>query len=272
MDLAGLHSRGCAHCLCRLRRRPSESLDTWAKAATNILAAVQAAVVTPTGATHVVVSNGTYRVLTAANSIYIGRGITVEGLGGAGKTIVAGVAGAQVYPNFDLDHPDAVVEGFASQTANFGAIVNQGTLRHCILRNNTGNTTYGSDSGFGAGLVCLKGAVTNTIVWGNTITTNSLPEVANNVSPASVGFLSYSCAPELTPGVRGNSSANPRFVDFTRRNFRLQDQSPCINKGANQDWMASALDLDSLRRVNAQCVDMGAYEFIFPPGTHFLVR
>ncbi len=359
--------------------------DTWAKAATNILAAVQAAVVTPGGATRVVVSNGNYSVPSSTASILVNRGITVESLAGAAATVVTGIAGADVYPNFDIDHPGAVVAGFTSRNANFGAVVHRGTLRRCILSDNTGNINRGFDSGFGAGVrlfgglveeclilnnyvygstyvrgggvwmtgpsllrnctvsrnACGKhvasvaagincedvwnrpvirnclvsensagalaaansgagillaggrvesctvvsnnvhgaagctgggmyatlGTVENTIIYSNTLYSS----VNENISSASTfSLFSYCCAPELTSGERGNRSADPRFADLARRDFRLREGSPCINTGRNADWMAAALDLDGGRRVRMQRVDMGVYEY-GPPGGAFII-
>ena len=139
--------------------------DTWSKAATSILAAVNAAVVTTGGSTRVIVSNGTYNVSTSTASIFISRGITVSSLNGAATTLVWGIAGNDVYPNFDLDHPDAVLDGFSSENANFGVTIHRGTVRNCIFRNNSGNSqrpngaVVGSNyGGLGAG-VCMYGGL-----------------------------------------------------------------------------------------------------------------
>lgn len=51
--------------------------------------------------------------------------------------------------------------------------------------------------------------------------------------------------------------ADPLFVDYENRNFRLQPNSPARNKGANS---GSAIDLDS-RSVNTRKPSIGAYEF-----------
>ncbi|MDX9867580.1 MAG: choice-of-anchor Q domain-containing protein [Kiritimatiellia bacterium] len=143
--------------------------DNWTKASTNILDAVRSAVVTPAGATRVVVSNGQYSVGSSAASILIDRGITLESLSGPDVTILSGVSGADVYPNLDIDHPDAVVDGFTSRGANFGAIVHRGTIRNCVLRDNAGNYTRGNDSGMGAGLRMFGGVAESCQILSNSV-------------------------------------------------------------------------------------------------------
>lgn len=152
-----------------------------------------------------------------------------------------------------------------------GVHLDGGRLENCTV---TGNRIELNNPGavYGGGLVCLKGSVVNTIFWNNVIAVASEPELVDNVWADSIPSCFNSCAPELTTGVQGNVADDPLFVNFEAGNFRLEQGSPCINKGANQDWMVGALDLDNLRRVNSGLVDMGAYEFIPPLGTILLFR
>ena len=67
-----------------------------------------------------------------------------------------------------------------------------------------------------------------------------------------------------------NITNNPRFLaDGTGignahvpGNYRIKSTSPCLNAGANQDWMTDHLDLDGNPRIDHVfgTVDMGAYE------------
>ena len=61
----------------------------------------------------------------------------------------------------------------------------------------------------------------------------------------------------------GNITNNPSFVNYSGGNYRLAANSPCINKGTNQDWMTNAVDLDGKIRIRYGTVDMGAYERIY---------
>ncbi len=70
--------------------------------------------------------------------------------------------------------------------------------------------------------------------------------------------MSYSC----WGGASGatNFDAEPRFRDHDGGDFRLRADSPCLNKGLNQPWMAEATDLVGARRIFGQRVDPGCYE------------
>lgn len=143
--------------------------DSWEKAATNIQAALRFATATTDGATRIVVADGLYHVASSAAAIYINRGITLTSLSGPSHAIVRGTSGADVYPNIEVDHPDALVEGLASEQGHFGAVVSRGTLRNCILRGNTGNAAYRHDSGYGAGLRQYGGLVESCMIVANKV-------------------------------------------------------------------------------------------------------
>ena len=54
---------------------------------------------------------------------------------------------------------------------------------------------------------------------------------------------------------------------------RADSSSPCADRGLNQDWMSTALDLAGNPR-RARTVDMGAYEVELqsPKGAVFMLR
>jgi hypothetical protein len=72
-------------------------------------------------------------------------------------------------------------------------------------------------------------------------------------------ILNYCCTTP-DPGGEGNITNDPLFVNYAGGNLRLQSNSPCINRGINQDWMAGSTDLDGNPRIRRSRVDMGAYE------------
>ena len=154
--------------------------DTWEKASVSILDAVNAAIVTTAGAARVVVANGTYNILKPDDSVFIDKGITVTSLNGASNTVVWGDKGkTNVYANFDLDHPDAVLDGFTTGNAEYGLYVHRGTVRNCIARHNVGTTTRktaplfdGSQNflgGRGAGMRLMGGLVENCQIFSNAV-------------------------------------------------------------------------------------------------------
>ena len=116
--------------------------STWAKAATNIEAALNAA----TDGQLVLVSNGTYRL---ASTLFVSGAITLRGLNGAAATVINGAGQIALY----TQHAGALVEGFTVSNG-FGiqgpVIVNAGTVRNCIVRNCAG--------GYAGGMYVQEGA------------------------------------------------------------------------------------------------------------------
>ena len=53
----------------------------------------------------------------------------------------------------------------------------------------------------------------------------------------------------------------PFFVDTENGNYRLSDNSPCINTGLTEGIDFNRVDLDGNPRVWNNVVDMGAYEY-----------
>ena len=148
-----------------------------------------------------------------------------------------------------------------NSAATNGGGANGGGLRNCLLTGNVANTGGGSYSSAlynctvvgnvatnsGGGI--STGTIMNSIVYYNTAPTSS------NYSG---GSFSACCAMPLPIGT-GNITNAPAFVDLAGGNFRLQTNSPCINRGNN--IYAVAVDLDGRTRIVGGAVDIGAYEF-----------
>ncbi|MDD5676533.1 MAG: choice-of-anchor Q domain-containing protein [Kiritimatiellae bacterium] len=106
--------------------------------------------------------------------------------------------------------------------------------------------------------------ITNCIIYFNYRAT-----VLSNYNPNATSY--YSCtypAPELGDH---NITNDPAFVDVAGKDYHLTPDSPCINKGINQGWMDTALDMDGHRRIIEGTVDIGAFEFLHR-GTVFTGR
>jgi len=100
---------------------------------------------------------------------------------------------------------------------------------------------------------CL-GTIRNCIIWGNTATDD--PRLQDSSIPT------YSCIQSWAGGGEGNIAEDPRFVDGAGEDFRLQDDSPCIDAGANYYWFAwPQRDLEGNCRLAGERVDMGCYEY-----------
>ena len=131
---------------------------SWTTAATNIAPAVDAAAAGDT----VAVLAGTY---TQTNEILITNAITVMSAGGTDytNTIVTGCGTGRI---FNLT-ANAVIDGFTIRNGTCaaqggGVLMTDGTVRHCLLTQNT------AISGGGGGLCLLNGLVTNCVISSNT--------------------------------------------------------------------------------------------------------
>jgi hypothetical protein len=60
------------------------------------------------------------------------------------------------------------------------------------------------------------------------------------------------------PAGKGDIIADPLFVDYENRNFRLKENSPARNKGVKLGYM---VDLDNYPLLGKNSTDIGAYEF-----------
>lgn len=118
-----------------------------------------------------------------------------------------------------------------------------GTLNNCTLSGN--EAARGGGGAWG-------GTLNNCIVWGNTVPGG----VSSNYLS---GTFAYSCTAP-SPGGTGNIVADPLFANATRGNFRLLENSPCVNAG-NNALVAGVTDLAGKPRIVGTAVDIGAYEW-----------
>jgi hypothetical protein len=98
----------------------------------------------------------------------------------------------------------------------------------------------------------------------------------SNYFPAAIAASFTNCC--LSPALTGattnystnNIIADPQFVDWQGGNYRLNQNSPCVNAGVNRDWMNGAVDLDGHSRLDhySRIVDMGCFEYL-PAGSMY---
>lgn len=118
------------------------------------------------------------------------------------------------------------------------------------------NTVAANSSLYAGALAWCHGDIRNVIVWGNTSEDPTATHIYASSPP------SYSCI-QSGPMGKGSISTDPKFVDAA---YHLSGDSPCIDKGMNEDWMADALALNGSPRIidfdndGRARVDMGAYE------------
>lgn len=138
---------------------------------------------------------------------------------------------------------NSIILGNASSQIGGGIYnYNNSVVSNCTVYANTASKGSG-------GIHCKKGTVTNCISW-------------NNIIADIMGDgVSFCCFREATSG-GGNISNNPMFIntsdDCSTWDFRLQPQSPCIDKGTTSG--APPTDIIGVKRPQGAGVDMGAYE------------
>lgn len=131
---------------------------------------------------------------------------------------------------------------------NGGGVYGQGVLENCTIATNSSDTAGGGVEGN------WNLSTYNCIIFFNTAPTSP------NYSAS--GYFYSCCTTPQVPDSRGtgNFKLNPGFANISINDFRLSPNSPCVNTGNNQDWMATSTDfLGNPRLVNG-VVDRGAYE------------
>lgn len=192
--------------------------------------------------------------------------------------------------------------GMGGGIAAYGFLVGQVLISNCLIHDNQGADTgggvwiYGSNTviqnstvvsnrltnplGYAQGsafnFAQAQVTVVNSIVWGNQTHTGA---TTNQVMLQSGGNIIPSYSDIQDPywsALTGSHNINqdPRFVDTAADNFRLQPNSPCIDKGSNTpanplpttDLAGGARVLDGDGNGTAT-IDMGAYEYrdVSPP-------
>jgi len=181
-----------------------------------------------------------------------------------------------------------------SNTAYWGAGLNDGSATNCVVRQNvsdaqgggtTGTTLYncllvGNSGSVGGGAAAdpsgTGATLINCTVYGNTASFRAggmdsstadnsiiLSNWSTNQPDSSNwygGTLNYSCTAPLPGAGSGNITGDPLFLDPGGNDFHLQLNSPCINSGSN-GYVATIVDLDGNLRLLDGSVDMGPYEF-----------
>jgi hypothetical protein len=82
-------------------------------------------------------------------------------------------------------------------------------------------------------------------------------------------MFTYCCTTPLPTLGTSNITSDPAFVNFATGNFRLQTNSPCIDRGRGVPETGTA-DLDGRPRFINGGPDIGAYEFQGPGTGEFI--
>ncbi len=103
-----------------------------------------------------------------------------------------------------------------------------------------------------------QASIINSILWGNQSEgQNEIHESSPSSSPV---YLNHTNIAGGWPGT-GNKRTDPLFINAADGNYRLQQNSPCIDAGDNSVIESNSTDLDGKPRIFNAIVDMGAHEF-----------
>jgi len=192
----------------------------------------------------------------------------------------------------------AIVSNYCDARANGGLCVTYGVsnvwIRNCLVAYNRGAMGWGESGlgGCGIYMAAVNALLENCTIVSNSLSSGGSPQgaglfatngvrVVNSIIYHNVGVttsniyafadctFSNSCTAP-TNGLTGtaNTDANPRFVAKDTGNFRLNNNSPCLNTGMNEVWMTNTVDFEGRKRIRYGIVDMGAYERIHSGTTY----
>jgi len=242
----------------------------------------------------IVVAPGTY----PENIVFSGVDLTLRGAGSGGpyvmgSTIIDGSARGSVVHFEGSETEVCVLEGFIirnGRAARGGGIWGRwglnpthatirnnlitansadvgGGLNYCdgpIVNNTVARNSAAGEYGVGGGLYAcsqVQGVIRNCIIWGNTAPDG--PDIKES------GLPSYSWVGGADPGFLDADGPDNDPKTYQDNDYRLADDSPCVDAGINEDWMWDAVDPDGNPRIidgdddGVRVVDMGAYEYRF---------
>lgn len=155
----------------------------------------------------------------------------------------------------------------AGNSAVNGGGAYSATLRNCLLYGNSADAGGGAYSGNAYNCTVVENTATtsggglfNLTVYNSIIYDNTAPASPNHYNSSFTACCSIPM--QLAQITAGSISNPPAFVDLAGGNYRLQTNSPCIDRGNNSYPMPP--DLDGRPRKVGPKVDMGAYEFQGP--------
>jgi hypothetical protein len=136
--------------------------------------------------------------------------------------------------------------GFGNNSAGYGGGLYESEANNCTIVSN-------SAVNHGGGM--FRGSARNSIIWDNTAIGGGT-NLSNTITH-------YCCSPDVVAGVKGCITNNPLFVGAATNDYRLADNSPCIDTGDNTyaPTNVTPFDLAGTNRIIGGTVDMGAFEW-----------
>ena len=205
------------------------------------------------------------------------------------NNVASNRSGGGVYCGSGAIINNCIINGNAAPNSSGGGVLCSygGTFNNCLIKNNwcdydgggvelwyggtivnctvVSNTAVGAGTwaeGKGGGVFCSSGGdIRNSIIYFN----KGL--IGNNWTNDSTGMsFDYSCTTptNMLPGGAGCIDAAPSFADASNEDYHLLSFSPCVNTG-NNAYTNTLIDLSGGPRIINNIVDMGCYEFSYPP-------
>jgi len=202
---------------------------------------------------------------------------TTVGYGGRGGGIYSSGANSCLLSNNTADIGGGAYESFLMNclvTENAHSGCWDSWARNCLIVHNNGTIQDGGGAHGGTVINCTiadnqvswasSGGGTYAAVVINCIVISNLQNATENNIVG--GSADYTCTSPAHAG-SGNITNHPLFTNQLAHDYRIASNSPCIDMGVNDPWMAAAEDLDGNPRLHNLVVDMGAYEMQSPSGT-----
>lgn len=179
-----------------------------------------------------------------------------------GAGVGSGGAGGGVYMTGGMLR-NSLIAGNKHNITVGGIYASGGTIESCTIVSNATPAATGVGGLYNSGRT-----IRNSIILFNTST-----NMISNYENAGAATY-YNCNTYPTNGLTGSANIedNPLFKDVARGDYRLKNDSPCINAGTNQLWMAGTVDLAGQPRILNKLVDIGAYEGRLPGGTLLILQ
>jgi hypothetical protein len=132
------------------------------------------------------------------------------------------------------------------------------------------NVTFNLNKSYKGGGLFFSGKSTvlnNCIIWGN-VSYVSGDDIYLSEGVATLNHSCYSNSDNDLYTEEGASFAfdencittDPKFINVTKGDCRIDDESPCINKGSNS-YNSTSTDIRGQARIQNSTIDMGAYEW-----------
>ena len=132
------------------------------------------------------------------------------------------------------------------------------------------NVTFNLNKSYKGGGLSFSGNSTvlnNCIIWGN-VSTFSGDDIYLSKGVATLNHSCYSNSDKDLYTEDGASFAfdencittDPKFIDVTKGDCRIDDESPCIDKG-NNSYNSTNFDIRGQARIQNSTIDIGAYEW-----------